>query len=149
LRSNLENRDLEMQKIKGQMEEMKSNLNARIIELKGEKVLLEHKLSHYLKLEDEVDKMVENEPEKEGLLSGLPSSSARRTQQAVYLARQVNETKKELEGVHGKIKQMAKEKAELEIELDRVKELNRQYVILFFLINKSVILLISGKGIWK
>jgi hypothetical protein len=117
-----------MQKLRGQMEEMKSGLNGRIIELKGEKALLEHKLSHYLKLEDEVDKMVENEPEKEGLMSLIPSSSSRRTQQAVYLARQVNETKKENEGLYQKIKQSEQEKGELQIELDRVKELNRQYV---------------------
>lgn len=110
------------------MEELKTSLNGTIIELKGENRLIQHKLEHYLKLEDEVDKMVESEPEKGAILTSFPSSSARRTQQAVFLARQVNETKKELEGVYQSLKQAEQDKAELQIELDKAIELNRQYV---------------------
>jgi septal ring factor EnvC (AmiA/AmiB activator) len=90
-------------------------------------------LEHYLKLEDEMDKMIEGDPDQNTTpLGSFPTSSARRAQQAMFLARQVNETKKELKDLYGKLKQTEKDKAELEIEVDRLKDLNKQYVNAFY-----------------
>ena len=121
----MESRDAQLQKERGKMEEMKTNVTSRVVEVKGEKKLLEHKLEHYLQLEEEVDKMVETGHTDDRL---FPVSSSRRTRQAVFLARQVNESRKELEGVYLKLRDTEKEKAALEIELDRLKQLNKQYV---------------------
>lgn len=150
LRKAAETREADLQKVRGQMEENKANLTTRMIELKGEKKLLEHRLEHYLKLEDEVDKMVETQGDQETLLGSLPVCSARRTRQAVFLAQQVNDTRKEIKELGQKLKRAEQEKAALQIEVDRLSDLNRQFVREpgYRIIERGTPRT-SGRGTWK
>ena len=85
-------------------------------------------MEHYDQLEVEVDKMVLSGENQQNMLRGLPTSTARRTSQAVFLARSLNEKTVELNAVLDRLKEKEIHGGKQRLEMDRLKELNRQYV---------------------
>lgn len=114
-----------------QLTQTKINQSTQIVELEAQINILKHKLEHYDKLEEEVDKMVLSGENQNKILNGLPTSTARRTSQAVFLARTLNEKTVELKNVFKRLKDREIQIGKLNLEIERLKELNRQYVTKF------------------
>lgn len=109
-------------------EENKSHSNLQIVELKSKINILEQKLNHYNKLENEIDKMVLAEEDDLAILKNFPTTTERRTSQAIFLARCLSEKTKEMKNLVTNIDSVQKENYLLKIKIDELEELNRQYV---------------------